>query len=538
MYENRKLMLLGIDGLDPTLLKRLIENGHLKNFDMLFKRGIFGFNKVFFPSSSPAIWTSIATGLTPLQHGVLDFIETINIGDKVKSVIHLSSVLKGRSIWDYLAMYGYKTIIVNFPLTYPPYPIEGVMVSGFPSPKQDLVAYPSIIEDKLKKLVPQYKTEYIPASETIYRSNDTKIKLAYMRSINEAIKNMEIRVKLWKHLVQKYDWNFTSLVLTEIDRIQHVLFGHPHCYKHIIKLYEGLDRLVGEVIKTIEEFNADVLIVSDHGFERLNKYISLPKILETMNLQYTSNPVFSIMRSKNIQKIVFIMAKMRILQSLINHLTTADFLTIVNKIINPRSNPITIQNNFSLTLAREKKEFTILLQRILLETKDPETNEVVFDRVFTKQEYIKYILRLHTLRNTRVSENIDELSNNLPDLIFVPKTGYELTMKYLPNIVTSIQKSGKMKKTGTHYSLEASRGVFIAYGPRVKTTDQDWGIEVGVLEIAPTILALYGIHPPTNMYGRILSNVLDIEKFHRNINELMSKNKLLSLRDRLKAKKH
>jgi predicted AlkP superfamily phosphohydrolase/phosphomutase len=532
MPDIGKVVLLGIDGLDSTLLGELMERGRLKNFSDIAQGGVLGYNRVFIPPLSPAIWASLATGLSPLQHGVFDFVETINVNGRVKNVIHLSNVLKGRSIWDYLTIQGYKAIVVNYPLTYPPYPVNGIMISGFPSPKQDIVAYPSVIKNKLKRLVPQYKTEYIPSVP----SGNVESRDGLRRLTDEAIRNMENRVRLWKHLVKKHDWSFASLVLTEIDRVQHVIFGYHHCREHVVRLYENLDRLIGEVVKVTDMFDADILIVSDHGFERLNKYISLPKMLEEMNVQYSNNAVFTMMRSKSVQRTIFGLTKIGVIQSLITHLTATNLFNLMSKMLNPSTSisSVIIQNNFSLTLPNPNKKDLASLQKTLLETKDPETSKFILDRVFTREEYIDYILSSHASRTASVSKDADDFLSYLPDLILVPRAGYEPTMKYLPT-VTSVQKDGEMTKTGTHYSSQTSKGVFLAYGPRIKRKKNGLCVKVDVLDIAPTILALFGIHPPTSMYGKILSDIFKIEKSLKLVHSRLLRTKMLSLRRRLAA---
>jgi predicted AlkP superfamily phosphohydrolase/phosphomutase len=529
MPDNRKVVLLGIDGLDSTLLGELIKRGRLKNFSDIAQWGVLGYNRVFIPPLSPAIWASLATGLSPLQHGVFDFVETINVNGRVKNVIHLSNVLKGRSIWDYLTTQGHKAIVVNYPFTYPPYPVNGIMISGFPSPKQDIVAYPSILKNTLKRLVPQYKTEYIPSSNVESRDG-------LRRLIDEAIRNMENRVRLWKHLVKKHDWSFASLVLTEIDRVQHVIFGYHHCHEHVVRLYENLDRLISEVVKVTDMFDADIIIVSDHGFERLNKYISLPKMLEEMNVKYSNNTVFTMMRSKSVQRTIFGLTKIGIIQSLFTHLTATNLFNLMSKMLNPSTSisSVIIQNNFSLTLLNPNEKDAASLQKALLEIKDPETNRFFLDKVFTREEYMDYILSSHASRAASVSKNADDFLSYLPDLILVPKAGYEPTMKHLPT-VTSVQKDGEMTKTGTHYSSKTSKGVFLARGPRIKSKNDEWCVKVGVLDIAPTILALFGIHPPTSMYGKILSDIFKIEKSLKPVHSRLLRTKMLSLRHKLAA---
>ena len=502
--NDRKVLLLGIDGLDPSLLIKLLDEGYLENFSKVVEDGVSGYNKVFVPPLSPAIWTSLATGLAPFQHGVLDFIETIKVKGRLRTVIYSFSVLRKKSVWDYLGIYGHKSILVNYPLTYPPYPIRGILVSGFPSPKQNLTAYPSMIISELEKIVPNYKIEYIPPGNASIDS--------VKQMINEALKSMKKRVRLWKYLIRTYEWDFTSLVLTEIDRVQHIIFGCDCYCETLIKLYEGLDKVVGEILNTVEKYNPDILVVSDHGFEKVDKYVSLPAIMESLHIPYNSSTISSILKSKNIQKTVFLITKAKIMQLLISHLMKTNIFNILDKALSPSSSvgQVVIQNNFSLKLLNGNKKIITLLKKILSRIKDIETNQAIFDKVFTREEYINYILDEFALRTDSIPEGSINVIDHFPDLILTTKSGYEPTINRLPKIVTSTNEGGKIRKTGTHCSMQASKGVFIACGPRVKKQTCKWCIEVGVLDIAPTILALYGIGQPPHMYGKILTNIFDI----------------------------
>ena len=517
--SDGRVLLLGIDGLDPTLLTRLVDNGCLENFSEITHDGILGYNKVFVPPLSPAIWTSLATGLSPFQHGVLDFIEVVNVNGKMKTVIYSFSVLKEKSIWDYLGLYDYRSIIVNYPLTYPPYPIRGIMVSGFPSPSQDMAVYPSTIENKLKNLVPDYKIEYIPPRELTSISNLRQI-------VNRAVKSMKRRVRLWKYLVKTYEWNFTSLILTEIDRVQHIMFGCDFCYEPLIKLYENLDRLIGEILDTIEDHHADTIIVSDHGFEKVEKYISLPAIMESLRVPYNSSTVFGMLKSKGIQKIVLLVTKTNFMQSLINFLVKMNLFSMLDKVFNPSIGQVIIQNNFSLKLLNKDRKIVTLLKNALLKIKDPKTRQNVFDRVFTRKEYVDYILNELLPQKDLDSEDIVNTLASFPDLVVVPKSGYEPTINRLPELITPINKGGRITKTGAHCSTRTSRGVFIAYGPRVKKQTHKRYVEVGVLDIAPTILALYNIGQPVNMYGRVLNDIFNIKGQTRLMSRLVLKDKI------------
>jgi hypothetical protein len=72
--RHPRVLLIGVDGADPATLDRLIGQGRLPTFERLRREGAYGRLRSREPLLSPVIWTTIATGRTPQDHGVLDFV--------------------------------------------------------------------------------------------------------------------------------------------------------------------------------------------------------------------------------------------------------------------------------------------------------------------------------------------------------------------------------------------------------------------------------------------------------------------------------
>ncbi|MGQ0551584.1 MAG: alkaline phosphatase family protein [Planctomycetota bacterium] len=68
------VFVLGIDGLDPVILQRLMDAGQLPNFARLAAEGTFQPLGSVNPPQSPVAWSSFVTGLDPGGHGIFDFI--------------------------------------------------------------------------------------------------------------------------------------------------------------------------------------------------------------------------------------------------------------------------------------------------------------------------------------------------------------------------------------------------------------------------------------------------------------------------------
>ena len=69
-----KFIVLGIDGMDPKLLREFVARGEMPTFRKLMDSGYFGPLQTTMPPQSPVAWSSFITGTNPGGHGIFDFI--------------------------------------------------------------------------------------------------------------------------------------------------------------------------------------------------------------------------------------------------------------------------------------------------------------------------------------------------------------------------------------------------------------------------------------------------------------------------------
>ncbi|MCL6546842.1 MAG: alkaline phosphatase family protein, partial [Bryobacteraceae bacterium] len=70
----RKLIFVGLDGLDPARTERLMEEGRLPNLARLREHGCYRRLRTTFPALSPVAWSTFATGVSPARHNIFDFL--------------------------------------------------------------------------------------------------------------------------------------------------------------------------------------------------------------------------------------------------------------------------------------------------------------------------------------------------------------------------------------------------------------------------------------------------------------------------------
>ncbi len=112
-----KLLLLGIDGMDPRFTRRLVDEGKMPNFKKLMDMGACREDLVMLganPTITPPMWATLGTGTYPMTHGIMDY--NISAEDKDITIGAFSSAfLKVEPLWNVTAKAGKKTLVMHWP---------------------------------------------------------------------------------------------------------------------------------------------------------------------------------------------------------------------------------------------------------------------------------------------------------------------------------------------------------------------------------------------------------------------------------------
>ncbi len=139
--DVRRVVIVGLDGFDPGHYRRMAELQLLPNLQRLEGEGCFRELLSTCPPISPVAWSSFATGTNPGKHNIFDFLgrdpRTMNIE---LSSVRISAGKNGRPVvegrrrsktfWTVLGEHGVFSHIYRVPLTFPPEPFHGLMLSG------------------------------------------------------------------------------------------------------------------------------------------------------------------------------------------------------------------------------------------------------------------------------------------------------------------------------------------------------------------------------------------------------------------------
>jgi predicted AlkP superfamily phosphohydrolase/phosphomutase len=449
------LLVVGLDGATFDLLKPWLDAGGLPNLKGLMTGGVYGELRSVYPILSPVAWTSAATGVNPGKHGIFDF-ERPDPEAPGHSLLHTAEDRRAAPVWSLLSEAGRTVAVLNVPMTWPPDPVRGVMVSGFPFPAQPDLSYTHPKE--LQKTLGEYPLDKMGEAMTKDAEG------ALLADIVNARDHVARVLSEW--LKTRRD-DFTWAVFTATDRVQHFFWSmmdekHPYHTAElkrdygdaIYEFWRAMDRRLGEVLSLLPK-DATVMIISDHGFGPIYREVN------TMNW-FASSPLN---------------------QYVLTHKVPDVFIT--NGIFRYR-----LGTNHPMSAEYEKFRSMFIHEAQALT--DPATGGRPIERVVKREEMYS-----------------GRVVSKAPDLLMIEA----------PNcyIGTGDMSKALEPVTGLHSTTYSAyhrpNGIFVIKGPNVRTGELQGA---SLLDIAPTILHVMGQSVPVEMDGRVLSAVFDPKWLDKN----------------------
>jgi predicted AlkP superfamily phosphohydrolase/phosphomutase len=259
-----KTAIIGLDGATFDIITPMVKAGQLPVLARLMSEGSHApLRSTILPNSFPG-WASCTTGTSEGMHGI--FSPFIKQSHKYGVRAMSGRDIMTKTIWDLLTEQGGRSLLVNIPTTYPPQPLNGVMITGMLTPGLDSdFTYPLALKEEMLAAVPAYVIE--PG-----RNQDRKVRAADFRHASDMH-------ELAAHfLMDRGDWDFLMIVFSVLDRAQHDFWAdmdssHPRHNRNtsdefrgfIHETYRHLDAAVGRLVEKLPS-DARVFVVSDHGF--------------------------------------------------------------------------------------------------------------------------------------------------------------------------------------------------------------------------------------------------------------------------------
>jgi predicted AlkP superfamily phosphohydrolase/phosphomutase len=292
-----RVIIIALDGATFDILDPWLDGGHLPTLQKLRDGGAKAQLMTTFPPITAAAWNSFATGKNPGKHGIFEFLQRRADSYDVEPMN--ASKRKARSLWRILSDAGKRVIVVNVPTTYPPEPVRGSLVAGMPIPanRKDF-AYPAELSDEILGWLPDYE---INASSVYIRGKADDFLGDIRTKLNQ-------RLTVTERLMERGDWDFAMVHILGTDRIQHEFWHcmdatHPahvgeaaHYKDAILDFFRDVDGQLARILKFADD-KTTVMVISDHGFGPLHKFVYLNTwLLQQGFLRLKRHPVTMLKR--------------------------------------------------------------------------------------------------------------------------------------------------------------------------------------------------------------------------------------------------
>ncbi len=279
-----KVFVIGLDGATFDLIQPFSAQGFLPNLKKLMERGAWSELTSTVPPVTASAWNSFMTGKNPGGHGMFDFMQRRKNSYDLAPISSLDR--DGKTVWDLAGEAGKQSVVMGVPITYPPTPLHGLMVTGMLTPRgAPDYTYPA----ELKNEIAQNVGEYIVYSDEVYSKGRGEI---FLNALHYSIQQ---RAKTAQYLLQKYPWDLGILVFPETDTVCHGLWWaydathHEHAsvatihqaplQNGIREIYQDIDARIGELVAALPD-DTTIVVMSDHGHGPLRNFLYVNNFLK------------------------------------------------------------------------------------------------------------------------------------------------------------------------------------------------------------------------------------------------------------------
>jgi Tfp pilus assembly protein PilF/arylsulfatase A-like enzyme len=293
--DRGRVIVLGLDGVDPDVVELLVSEDKLPNFAKLRQAGAHARLLSSRPLLSPILWTTIATGKPPEQHAITDF-ATVN--EKTGERLPVTSQMRRvKALWNVLSDVGRKVGVVGWWATWPAENVNGTIVSdhtayhflfreGQTGAKNPIgTVHPPELQEVVDRMV--RRPTSLTASDLAPFVNLSEEEVEQPFAFDDPLGHFkwalataesyrDIGLYIWEH--QEPD--ALMVYIEGVDSSSH-LFGHlfradglagelaaqQQRYGGTVEaMYRYVDRIVGEYMQAMDD-ETTLIVLSDHGFQ-------------------------------------------------------------------------------------------------------------------------------------------------------------------------------------------------------------------------------------------------------------------------------
>ena len=494
-----EVLLIGVDACCNRVIEPLFEEGRLPNLRSIFETGASDTLTSQIPPWTASAWPSLYTGVNPGKHGVFDFLTY----DGYDWGVVNASTVREHALWELLDQNGLSSVVVNVPVTHPPGEFDGAIIPGFTAPENP-DCHPDAILAEVRDAIGEYRVYPTPGG-------DEEVFPEYLECVR-------MRGEAFRYLLDRYYPDFGFLQFQATDTIFHQ-YSHED-EELIAAVYEAVDEQIGETLEVVDP--GLVLLVSDHGLGpyrgyefRVNDFLADHGYVETQR-GGSGMPSWTLIRDERLRKGdddttremsplergVAMASKVGITTSHVRRaleVVGLDEFAIEHAppgVVSVSDRQVDFPN--SKAYMRSRVETGV---RINLEGRDPEGVVPQSEYEKVREELIDLLSGVETPDGEPLFEDVIRVEEHFEG----PYVGDAVDVLTVPNDWEHFLSA---QLRGEHFGPPAEPwnhkldGVVAAVGPAI---DDGASLEgAHIHDVAPTVLAAFGVPVSDRMDGRVL----------------------------------
>jgi predicted AlkP superfamily phosphohydrolase/phosphomutase len=454
---KKKILILGLDCAPAEIV--FDRKDQFPNLRRLQENGLWGTMRSSDPPITIPAWMVMCTGLDAAKLGIYGFRHRTDYSyDKMWTAT--SKAVKAKKLWDYIGQQGGKSVLVSVPPSYPPYPIEGLMISCFITPgPENNYTYPQELKAELEAKFGPY------VFDAVFRTDDRDLILKKTYEMTEK------RFAVMDYLITEKPWDLFMFVEIGVDRMHHTFWKYfdreHHLYEPgnpyenaIVDYYKFLDGKIGELMSHIDD-DTFVLAISDHGAKRMKGAFCINHWLVNEGL----------LTMKHIPEKPETIEKLPVDWSKTKAWGWGGYYARIFLNVEGREPA-------GIIPAEDYERFRDDLTEKILAIRGP-NGEKWNTQVIKPQEYW------------------EELNGDYPDLMVYFDDLFWRSAGTLGHKSLYLLEND----TGPDDAVHAQHGMYILYDPKNKSAKRQ---DIDILDVAPTVLDRLGLPVPKDMKGKII----------------------------------
>jgi predicted AlkP superfamily phosphohydrolase/phosphomutase len=425
----------------------------------LVEQGISGNMVSTIPPITVPAWMSMMTSQDPGMLGCYGF-RNRKTYEYEDLYITNSKYIDAKTVWNHLSRNRLRSLILGVPLTYPPKPLNGVLVSSFLTPGKDVqFTYPADYQPILEESA---GGDYVIDVKD-FRTSEKE------RLLQQIYDMTERRFNAFRHMLANEDWDFAMMVEMGPDRLHHGFWryhdkdhrlyepGNPHA-NAMRDYYIYMDKEIGRTLDQLPD-DTTVIVISDHGAKGMHGGICINEWLIQQEL-----------------------------------------LTLNNYPDEPkRLRPNMIDWSHTKVWGEGGYYARIFMN---VEGREPQGT-------IPASQYESFRKEL----KERIEAIPDENGNPIGTKVFLPEEIYRECKNIPPDLIVYLgdlnwRSAGTVghgqvhifeNDTGPDDANHAQEGVFLMHNPSKPVNQR--GAKISIYDVAPTVLDFYGIDIPDEMIG-------------------------------------